>query len=340
MPVTIRDVAKAAGVSVTTASHAFSDQGRVAADTRRHVRRVADELGFTANVHAQRLASGRSWTVAIQIARSASPGSTHLLPDSAFFSGVLNGAARVAEERGYTMVLAPPGASESRVATLGIQGAVIVDPIGDEPMFRLREKHGTPLVTIGRPMDVEPPPPAVDNDHQRAAAGILDHLRSNGYQRTALLTTDGSRSYTGDLVHGLRSWLRRHGGDEIIVEIPGQPSATSAAAVTKRLLAGPHPPDSVFTTYDRLALGALHQARLDQVAVPEELGIVSAVDSDALQWASVPITGLDLNQESIGSRAMQLLLDQIEDIPTPSELVTVSTRLVPRASTTRRPPAA
>jgi DNA-binding LacI/PurR family transcriptional regulator len=180
----------------------------------------------------------------------------------------------------------------------------------------------------------------VDNDHQRAAEGILDHLRSNGYERIALLTTDGSRSYTGDLVRGLRSWLRRRGGEEIVVEIPGQPSAPSAAETTKRLLAGSHPPDAIFTTYDRLALGALHQAQLDRVAVPDELGIVSAVDSDALQWASVPVTGLDLNQESIGSRAMQLLLDQIEDIPIPSELVTVPTRLVPRASTARRPPTA
>lgn len=336
--VTIRDVAKAAGVSITTASHVFTDQGRVAADTRRHVRRIAAELEFTANVHAQRLASGRSWTVAIQIALSAPPASTYLLPDSAFFSGVLNGAARVAEERGYTMVLAPPGASERRVASLGIQGAVIVDPVGDEPIFRIHEKHGTPLVTVGRPIDVDPSPPVVDNDHRRAAEGILDHLRSRGYERTALLTTDGSLSYTGDLVQGLRAWLRRRGGDEIIVEIPGPPSADSAATATRRLLAGPRPPDAVFTTYDRLALGALHQARLDQVSVPDDLGIVSAVDTDALQWASVPITGLDLNQELIGSRAMQLLLDQIEDVSSPLTLVTVPTRLVPRASTARGTP--
>jgi DNA-binding LacI/PurR family transcriptional regulator len=52
----------------------------------------------------------------------------------------------------------------------------------------------------------------------------------------------------------------------------------------------------------------------------------------------VPITGLDLNQELIGSRAMQLLLDQIEDVSSPLTLVTVPTRLVPRASTARGTP--
>lgn len=340
MVVTIRDVAKAAGVSVTTASHSFTQNGRVSPATQKRVREVAEELGYAANVHAQRLANGRSLTLAVQISGYASPKANSLLPDSAFFLGVLNGAAEEAERNGYTLVLARSDLSESGIRRLGLQGAVVVDPLGTEPIFSNHREKGMPLVTIGRPVELENPPPVVDNNHERATRQVLDHLLMNGYERVALLTTKSSRSYTSDVIRGLRAWLSEHGGDELVIELSGQPSPKKAALATKELLSRTRPPDAIFATYDWIALGALHQARHEGVSIPDQLGIVSSADSDALQWASVPITGLSLNPRLLGKRATRLLLDQIEGPPPQANSVMVATRLMPRESSMRQAPQA
>lgn len=335
MAATIRDVARAAGVSVTTASHSFTNNGRVASATRKRVQRVAEELGYTANVLAQRLANGSSQTVAVQISGAVSSRTQSLLPGSAFFLGVLNGAAEEAERRGYTLVLARSGVDEAGIQRLGLQGSIVVDPLGTEPVFAKFRREELPLVTIGRPVAMENPPPVVDNDHVKSTRHVLDHLRANGYRRVALLTTKNSRSYTIDVLRGLREWQADHGGEQIVVELSGQPSPKKAAHACKSLMSESHPPDALFATYDWIALGALHQARQDGISVPDQLGIVSSADSDALEWASVAITGLSLNTRQLGKRATQLLLQQIDGSTIQSDTVLVPTRLIKRQSSER-----
>ena len=104
----IYDIAREAGVSITTVSHAFTGRGRVAPLTRERILQVAAAIGYTANPHAQNLASGRSRTLAIQVAGfTARQTSGVLLPDAAYYMDLLNGAASAAAESDYAIMLTP-----------------------------------------------------------------------------------------------------------------------------------------------------------------------------------------------------------------------------------------
>jgi DNA-binding LacI/PurR family transcriptional regulator len=312
MPPNIRDVAEAAGVSVTTVSHSISGRGRVAAATRERVLRIAEEVGYTANAHAQRLVSGRSRTLAIQIAGFTTESSPQLLPDAAFFLDVLNGAAAAAGARGYELVLAPYDLDPRRGQALAIDGAVVVDPHGDEPLLRLLPERGIPVVTTGRPTRGAVRFPWIDNDHAALAVRVLDHFLEMGYTRPAVMATTPNRSYIADILDAYARWSREHGLRPITVELDEPPTERAAARAAQRLLTRARAPDAVYATYDRLALGVLRQAQRQGLSVPEDVGIASAVDGDTLHWVEPHITAATLNPRLIGSQAIDALIDLAE----------------------------
>jgi DNA-binding LacI/PurR family transcriptional regulator len=334
MPPNIRDVAEAAGVSVTTVSHALSGRGRVAAATRDRVLRIAEDVGYTANAHAQRLVSGRSRTLAIQIAGFSSDDSPQLLPDAAFFLDVLNGAAGAAAAREYELVLAPHDLDPRRTQALAIDGAVVVDPHGDEPLLSRLPERGIPVVTTGRPTRGAVRFPWVDNDHAGLTVRMLEHFAEMGYERPAVIATTRSRSYVADIVDAYGRWSRERGLRPITVELAEPPTERAAARAAQRLLTRAKPPDAVYATYDRLALGVLRQAQQLGLSVPGDLGIASAVDGDTLHWVSPHVTAAALNPRMIGRRAIEILIDLAEGNDA-SPGVMVPGRVMVRASTQR-----
>nr|WP_042197533.1 LacI family DNA-binding transcriptional regulator [Kibdelosporangium sp. MJ126-NF4]CEL23029.1 transcriptional regulator [Kibdelosporangium sp. MJ126-NF4]CTQ90168.1 transcriptional regulator [Kibdelosporangium sp. MJ126-NF4] len=333
---TIRDVAAAAGVSITTVSHVLSGQGRIPQHTRSRVLQVAADLGYRANVHAQQLVTRRSRTLAVQIANSVD-GSTSsvMVPNSEYFLEVLNGAAEAAAQRSYATILVPPSAGLDGLAAFGVDGVLLVDPRGDEPFFTGRWQR-RPLVTIGRPISPSRDVPAiVDNNLVSAAMSMVDHLWQQGYRRPALITTDTARSYTHDIAEGYTRTTRERGAEPMVVEI-GEPSTPEgAAAALTGLLDRPEPPDSVITSSEILALSVLHEAASRAIDVPGELGICSAVDSCTLRLTSPQITGMSVNPRQAGHAAATALVSLVEGSVAHQKTIEVPVRLNPRASTAR-----
>jgi DNA-binding LacI/PurR family transcriptional regulator len=333
----IRDVAQAAGVSITTVSHVLSGQGRVAAETRRRVEQVALDLDYRPNVHAQQLVTRRSRTIAIQVASFTEPNmSTGLIPHSDYFLDLLNGASEAAAESGYALILTPPNVDISKINEFALDGAIMVDPRGDEPLFESQWHRRHPVVTTGRTTKGEPIRALVDNDHRTAALTMLNHLEQQGYERPALVMTNSSRSYIVDVLDAYRTWGARRGIEEVVVEVGEQPSRESAAAALRSLLERAQRPDAVYATSEELALGVLGEAERSGLAVPEDLGICSAVDSTVLQLTRPQITGTFLDPHEIGVRAVRLLLDLAAGREPKTHEPKIETRLHARASTLRR----
>jgi DNA-binding LacI/PurR family transcriptional regulator len=331
----IYEVARAAGVSVTTVSHALSGRGRVAPATRERVLRIAQEVGYAANPHAQRLVSGRSRTLAIQIAGFGVAGSTEFLPDASFFLDLLNAASARAAEREYELVIAAYDLDPQRAQSLAIDGAVVVDPSGDEVLLREMPDRGIPVVTTSRPTSGAMRFPWVDNDQGGMAVRALDHFVRMGYRRPAVIATARRRSYVADIIDGYAEWSRRRGTEPIVVELSEPPSEAAAGRAARRLLSRPDPPDAFYATYDRLALGVLREMRRIGLAVPRDIGIASAVDGDVLRWVEPSITAADIKPALLGSHAISMLVDLVEGTPV-SASVLVPSRLVVRQSTRRR----
>jgi DNA-binding LacI/PurR family transcriptional regulator len=110
----------------------------------------------------------------------------------------------------------------------------------------------------------------------------------------------------------------------------------SGFEATVKLLRRRHPPDAVYATLDRLALGALLAAQARGLAVPRELLVAGCTDSDAGKWARPSLTALALNPEEIGRAALAMVIGLIEQSDPDPENLFVPTRIIPRGSTRRR----
>jgi DNA-binding LacI/PurR family transcriptional regulator len=327
----IHDIAREAGVSITTVSHSLNGRGRVQASTRQRVLRTAKRLGYTANAHARRLVTGRHMTIALQVAGF---GRDSLIPDSAYYIQVLNSASSTALGLGYMPMLVPSGDALD-VASFPIDGALIIDPTGDETLLKSAADSDAAILAVGRVLG-DDSVPWVDNDHVHLTLRMLDHLERMGYERPALLTGLESQSYAADALVAYRRWTDRRGLEPITASVSGAPTVAAGMRAARRLLRRKRAPDAIHASFDVLALGALAVARELCLRVPEDLGIAGAVDSYALRTANPPVTGFDLNAAQIGRSAISLLVDSIdadgEDTPVP---VIIDAKLNRRRSTKR-----
>lgn len=330
-PVGIKDVAAAAGVSTTTVSHALNGKGRLAPATRRRVQEVAERLGYRPSPMARGLAGGRTGMLAL-VASGAEDFPVQV-GDFDFFLQLMHGATSAALRRGHSLTLLQTGGDPSLLDGLPLDGAIVVDPMPSDPIIaRLRER-GLPVVSTGRQIDGPAEASWVDNDLIAATREMLDLLAARGAERVSLLSSRPLPSYVTDARTAYLAWCEDRGQEPIVTEVPGAPTETNAFAATTALLDGPAPPDGIYATIDRLALGATLAAEARGVAVPAELRIASCTDSEEARRARPPLTAMSLDPERIGREALELLLETL-DGPEPADRHRlVPSAIVERAST-------
>jgi DNA-binding LacI/PurR family transcriptional regulator len=301
----IHDVAREAGVSITTVSHSLNDRGRVLPETKERVIEIAERLGYSANVHAQRLATGLNKTIALQV---SGYGPDIVGVDSAYYIDLLNSASATALELGYMPILTPPDVTH-QLTRFPADGALILDPIGNEPLMDTVSEAGGIVVTAGRTMKNRSRVAGwVDNDLPTLTIEVLDHLEDRGYRRPALITGTRDRSYASDTIEAYERWVAERGSESIIEEIEANPTAEVAMKTARRLLERESPPDSIYTSFDVFALGALRVAGDLGLKVPGDLGIVATVDSQGMRSATPTLTAIENHPRELGSRAIKMLV--------------------------------
>ena len=327
----IKDVAERAGVSITTVSHALNGKGRINPETRRRVQEVAERLGYRPNAVARNLAGGRTGLIGLAVAQTLER--RFAVSDFAYYAQLMSAATVAAFDRGYALVLAS-GVEGSAWSRLMLDGAIVVDPVQDDPLCsQLRRRH-VPLVTTGRV-------PGgregfwVDNDHVAGTRAIIDHLAARGAQRIALLASPPITSYAIDARDSYEGWCSERGQRPRVAIARADLTEGSGFDATLRLLRDASPPDAVYATLDRLALGALLAAQAEGMAVPRELLVAGCTDSDAGRSARPSLTALALNPEEIGREAVAMVAALIEGAHPPQPHVFVPTKILARGSTRR-----
>lgn len=328
----IRDVAERAGVSITTVSHALNGRGRVLPATRDRVLDIANQLGYIANVHAQGLASGIHKTVALQV---SGYGPEIMSVDSAYYIDLLNSASTTAMSLGYMPILVPPDLNR-RFPRVPADGAVILDPIGTEPLLESILDGGGTVVTTGRPLSSRQPVSGwVDNNLADLTVEVMDHLERVGYEQPALITGPEERSYAADTIDAYRDWMIARDKDPIIKVVRANPTVEVAMKAAHDLLDRIPRPDSIYASFDVFALGALRAADSIGLDVPQDLGIVATVDSQGMRSSSPTLTAIKNNPRILGKRAIEMLIELMtgEIVGPASEII--PTELQVRESTAR-----
>jgi DNA-binding LacI/PurR family transcriptional regulator len=215
---------------------------------------------------------------------------------------------------------------------IAIDGAILIDPLGDDALLIDCDNRGIPVVTSGR--DPSGTHPAwVDNDLVASSHTVLDHLYERGARRIGLVGPPSIYSYGLDYRLGYEEWCAARGHEPLIIEAAGALSETAGYTAAMDLLERLDPPDAIYATLDRYALGTLLAAEALGLSVPADLLLASGIDSDLVRGANPSITALRLHPEECGRRAVEMLTGQIEDPSRVPDARFVPTDLVIRAST-------
>ena len=327
-PVTLRDLARAARVSTTTASAALAGTGRVSASTRTRVAAAAAELGYVPNVSAQSLRRGRTGMVGLHVQEPTLMGTT-------YFVEFLVGAAAATHAVGVDLVLMTPEAVGAPVRPPRVDGVLIADPLADDAGARALLIGDLPVV-VG---ELCPPgltaTATVAADHASGLTELLDHLVAVGARRPALLAP-GSVSGWGVLLNRTyREWCHQRGIEPLVREIPFRTTDAGAHAATAGLLAACPDVDAVVCSSDAGSLGVLRAAGEAGRSVPGDLLVASCVDAPALEPGQASVTSLALHGRRLGARCAEVLLDLLGGATRGPEPDLLPVDLLVRASTTR-----
>jgi LacI family transcriptional regulator len=309
--VTIKDIAREVGLSVTTVSRALSDHDDVSDATKTRIRAVAHRLDYHPNSAARSLQNSRSNALGLVI-----PLTLHRTYD-AFWLEFIGGMAAVCAQTGFDLSLAAATGSPDVPETFRrwvrgrrVDGLVVCDVRIEDPRITYLTRHGVPFVAFGRTMG-EADYSYVDVD---GATGVLQavlHLTRLGHRRIAYLGVDPAFGFSQFRLMGYQEALARAGlpyDPELVREGLTDATAPGAAA---RLCSMAKPPTAVFAAVDFLALDLLRSARSAGMSVPADLSIVVFDDNLPVQQAEPPLTAVSQPNRRLGEEAAGLLIDRV-----------------------------
>lgn len=329
----IEEVAREAGVSITTVSHVFSGKRPVAPETRRRVLAVAERLDYRPHRAARGLATGRTMTIGLHFPFE---GDSFVL--NPYFPELLEGLSAAAAEAGYGFLLIPASLEARFPLKLALKegrfdGVIVADPTEDNALIPALLRRGIALVTTGGRYLKSAQVPWVDNDHRGGLVQLMAHLEEQGYRRPALLSIKGGFSYVQDVEETFEKEVRTRGAEVALVRADDL-SEEQAFVHALRLLSRSPPPDAIVAAVDRQALGVLRAARELGLRVPRDLGVAGEGDTVLARHSHPPLTSIRVRPRVLGEAAVQSLLTVVERSTIPENRV-LPAELVPRASTRR-----
>ncbi|WP_367128365.1 LacI family DNA-binding transcriptional regulator [Saccharothrix sp. HUAS TT1] len=313
-PVSIRDVATRAKVSVGTVSNVLNRPEVVAPATRDRVLGAIVELGFVRNDAARQLRSGTPRAIGLVVLDVGNP----------FFTDVARGVEDTASEAGHAVILCNSDGSPQResrhvelLAEQRVHGVLITPVDADLAAVRRLRDRGMSVVLLDHPT-TDPGLCAVAVDDRAGGELAVTHLLAEGYERIVMVNGPSRVHQARQRHEGAVDAVRKAGRDAGVLEELKVPTmnVVSGQRAAEQLLARSARPDAVFCANDLLALGALQVLVRAGVRVPEEIAIVGYDDIDFAAAAAVPLTSVRQPRQLIGRTAAELV---IAETMTPAE---------------------
>lgn len=333
--VTIRDVARAAGVSVATVSRVYNGSLLVRQETSARVREVAQRLGYSPHGAARSLITSRTHTLGV------------LLPDlyGEFFSEVIRGIDLAAQQAGYHLLVssARDGSHslESALRSMRgrVDGLIVMSPDLDAGASQRSLPEHFPVVLLNCP----PSDAGYDSlgiANFEGARAMVRHLADLGHRRIAIIQGAERNFDAAERLRGYRAALAERGLPQSPgLELEGDFSEAAGHRAAQRLLEASPRPTAVFAANDGMAIGALSAFREAGLRVPQDIAIGGFDDIPMARYVEPALSSVQVDISALGARATAWLLEALQS-PGPREIrrETVATTLVVRKSCGAREP--
>ncbi len=335
-PLTMKDIAREFGISVSTVSRALKDSPRISADRRAAIQKFAREHNFTPNVLAESLRHSR--VQPMKVIGVIIPEFTHF-----YFSSVLAGIEEEASARGYRIMVVQSDEKyerEVRICQSFYENKVcgiIVSQAKDTHQYDHFQKlmdAGVPLVFYDRICTGVNASRVVVDDYM-GAFNAVTYLIETGCVRIAFYGSAPTLEISKNRFNGYKDALLKKGlkYDDSLTRICD--NRADAESMTPELLEQDNPPDGFFAVNDDTAIGILYTAKRMGFRVPDDIGICGFTNGQRAIACDPMLTTVEQRGVKVGEEAADILIGQVEGVipKDKAERRIVRTRLVIRGTT-------
>lgn len=335
--VTIKDIAKALGLSTSTVSRALRDSYEISPETKKLVQEYAEKINYHPNPIALSLKERRSRSIGVIVCEIA----------NSFFSQTINGIESIAYNNGYNVIIAQSRESFDRemlnlqyLTSRSIDGLIISvsTETKDFTYFKELNQKGLPIVFFDRIVD-EIDTHKVIVDNYKGAYDATVHLINCGYRNIASVSNPAGLSITKERLAGYKAALTDHNIEinESLIKYcqHGGMIVAEVEEAVKELWKLKKKPDAIFASADKLTTGCLRILKAKGLSVPGDIGLIGFSNTDLTELLDPPLSIIKQPAFEMGEVAMNLLLQLIESKRpvTDFETKVLSTELLIREST-------
>lgn len=320
---TIKEIAKMAGVSVTAVSFVLNNKPGVSDETREKVQKIISETGFRPNLNSKKLLFNKSYNICMMINPNSSPF------EDLFYFEVTRGILNASRQYGYSITINDLNHAQEDLPELvyagDTDGIIFMQDIS-EALTQKALRSEVPFVVVDS-HTISDDVTSVNPDYCNAAYEATCHLIKSGHKDIAMIASNVVDSFHRQTLEGFLQAMREHG-------LPAKPEFTDicvsneqgAYAAAKNLLCAPNRPTAVLCTVDIFAIGAMHCARELGLRVPEDVSFIGIDDILLARYAEPKLTTVGIDKVHMGELAMNLLLQKIEgkkpeSVSLPMELI-------------------
>lgn len=304
----IKDVARAAGVSVATVSRVLNHPEQVQPETKQHVLSIMESLHYQPNWFARGLNFGKTGTIALLVPK---------IEDHRFVE-IITGVETIAQKKEHTVLLCNTHVnaqeelkSLNMVLERKVDGLILVSSQLSARQMAPLIQEGCPWVHIGS----SPPAPC---DHlcfihyEKGAYQMTAHLLKLGYRSISLLLDSAPLPEASPIIAGYRRALQDHDAPPDREILRCEDSVQGGYLTTQQLIQSGNAPRALITFSDEQAFGALKAAADEGVSIPDQLALACLEDSRLCPIFTPSLTALDLPAHRLGLVAARMLFDCIE----------------------------
>ena len=337
MPITIKDVAAAAGTSVSTVSKVINGHYSISDKTRERVMQIIDEMDYHPSANAQSFARGSNRTVVFlaNLERNIAFDNPHMFE-------IMAGLESSLRRRGYSLIVrgtdntAVCEVASDIISGKSADGLVIHASVMTRPLAALLSRSRFPHIVLGLP-NFESQVCWIDINNVFSGVTAAQHLVEQGYQHIAFI---GGLEYDMISTHrldGVKQGLKDAGRimDEQFIWL-GESTSKEGYRMTKQLMAMRPRPDAVICANNYIALGCVSALNELALNIPRDVGVMTFDERPFSQMTNPPLTVVDIDVRDMGEQAGKLLTDNIKKPNTQVQTYTTRPELIVRQSTKRK----
>lgn len=319
---TIKDVAKHARVSVTTASYVLNGVGNISEDTRKRVLRAARELNYHPNAFARNLKKPKTNTIGVFITRFG----------GSFYDEILEGIHHAVLETEYELLVCPESNTKRKIFThRQVDGAIVFDSkIESEIVMKLASKR-FPIVVLDRLLKSDYLLPLL-LDNQQGTKEAFYHLYEQGARRIAFVSGAVDSFDNADREKAFLDAARMN--DVVVKCYSGNFTEISGYEAAQMIIEADDLPDAVFCANDQMAIGFIKAMREHNLKAPDDIAVVGFDDIQIASYMRPTLSTIGASRFSWGAAAATQLINFLEN-ENPFQPYRIPTRFIQRESSTR-----